>query len=79
MFHEVWIIREIMVLTMFKHKDAVILQQVVLKDEAGDGGQFLQGVGGIGKDEVKLLLARLDESERIATQGRNPSGVLQFL
>ena len=68
MFHEVRIIGEVLVLAVLKYKDAAFLQQPFLKDEAGDGGQFLECIGRIGKDEVEALLARLDEAEGVATQ-----------
>ena len=58
-----------MILPMLKHEDAIALQQTFFKDEAGNRRQFLQGVGGVGEDEVKLLFTRLDESEHIPTQG----------
>ena len=57
MFHEVRITREIVVLTMLEDEDAVFFQQSPFEDKAGDRGQFLQGIGGVGKDEVKLLFA----------------------
>ena len=57
---------EIVVLAMFEDKDAVGLEQFALNDEVGQGLNFLQGVGRIGKDEVELLMAGLDEAEHIA-------------
>ena len=57
MFHEVRITREIIVLTMLEDEDAVFFQQSPFEDKAGDRGQFLQGIGRVGKDEVKLLFA----------------------
>ena len=68
MFHEVRIIREVLVLAVLKHEDAVLFQQTSLEDEAGDSGQLLEGVWRIGKDEVEAMLAGLDEPEGIASQ-----------
>ena len=76
MFHEVRIIREIVVLAMLEDEDTIFFQQSPFEDETGDGGQFLQGIGRIGKDEVKLLLARLDISEHIAAEGYHRGTVL---
>lgn len=47
------------VLAVFEYEDAVGLQQSALKYQLGQGGQFGQGVGRIGKDEVELLMAAL--------------------
>ena len=71
MFHEMGIIGEVVVLAMFEDEDTTLLQQSFLEDEAGDGRQFLQGIGRIGKDKVKLLLATFDEAKHIASQGHN--------
>ena len=56
-----------MVLARFEHENAFRSKDVLLEYEVGYLGQFLEGVGGIGEDEVELLAARLDESEYIAT------------
>ena len=66
MFHEVWIVGEVMVLAMLEDEDAVVFQQSASEDEAGDSGQFLEGIGRIGEDEIILLLAGLDIAEDIA-------------
>ena len=52
---------------MFEHENAFRSKDVLLEYEVGYLGQFLQRIGRVGKDEVKLLAARLDESEYIAT------------
>ena len=71
MFHEVWIVGEVMVLAVLEDEDAVVFQQPAFEDEAGDGGQFLEGIGGIGEDEIILLLAGLDIAEGIAAETLN--------
>ena len=52
---------------MFEDEDAFGSKDVLLEYEVGYLGQFLECIGRVGKDEVKLLSARLDESEYIAT------------
>ena len=52
---------------MFEDEDAFGSKDVLLEYEVGYLWQFLQRVGRVGKDEIKLLAARLDESECIAT------------
>ena len=52
---------------MFEDEDAFGSKDVLLEYEVGNLGQFLEGVGGIGEDEVELLSARFDEAEYIAT------------
>ena len=52
---------------MFEDEDAFGSKDVLLEYEVGNLWQFLEGVGRVGKDEIKLLSARFDESEYIAT------------
>ena len=52
---------------MFEDEDAFRGKDVLLEYEVGNLWQFLEGVRRVGKDEIKLLAARLDESEYIAT------------
>ena len=52
---------------MFEDEDAFGSKDVLLEYEVGNLWQFLEGVGRVGKDEIKLLAARFDESEYIAT------------
>ena len=66
MLHEMWIVREVIILAVLKDKDPVVLQQSFLKDEAGDRWQFFQGIGRIGEDKVKLLFAGFDVAEHVA-------------
>ena len=70
MLHEVRMSGEVVVLAVLKHEDAVVCQQVVVEDELRNGGQLLEGIGRVGKDEVKLLFAALDEAESVATKGQ---------
>ena len=37
MFHEVWIVGEVVILAMFENEDTIVFQQLALEDEAGDG------------------------------------------
>ena len=57
-----------MVFAVFKDEDAFFLKQIFLKDQVGYCRQFLQGVGRVGKDKVKLLFARFDKPEDIASE-----------
>ena len=78
MFHEMGIIREIIVLPMFEDQYAIILEQSFLKDKAGDLWQFFQSVRGIGKDEIEPLLTRFDEAEHVTAKGHTDIGA-EFL
>ena len=60
------VLGEIVVLAMFENKDAVGFEQSALEDEIGQRGEFLEGIGRVGKDEVELLFAGLDETEDVA-------------
>ena len=60
-----------MVFAMLEDEDTVVFQHSLLKDEAGNRGQFLQGVWGIGEDEIILLLARFDIAEYITPETLN--------
>ena len=59
--------REVVVFAVLKDEDAALFQQCFLEDEVRDCGQLLQRIGRVGKDEVVLLPAGLDEAENIAT------------
>ena len=48
---------EVVVLAMFEDEDAFRGKDVLLEYEVGNLGQFLQRVGRVGKDKVKLLSA----------------------
>lgn len=61
-----------MVLPMLKHEDTILFQQPLLKDQRGNRRELFQRIRWIGKDEIKLLLAGLDESEGITAKGEHP-------
>ena len=48
---------EVVVLAVLEDEDAFGGEDVLLEDEVGYLRQFLQGVGRVGEDEVKLLSA----------------------
>ena len=75
MLDEVRVAGEVVVLAMFEHEDTIGLQQSLLKDKTGNLGEFFQGIGRIGKDKVKLLLARLNETEHVATKWNAGLGI----
>ena len=60
------VLGEIVVLTVFENKEPVGLEQSTLDNQVGQRGQLLQSVGRVGKDEVELLFAGLDETECVA-------------
>ena len=68
-----------MLLAMLEDEDAIVFQKSLLKDETGNRGKFFQGVRGIGKDEIKLLLTGFDESEHVTTNWQNLRRISEFL
>ena len=68
---EVGVLGEIVIFSVFQDEEAVGLEQATIDDEVGQRRQFLEGVGRIGKDEVELLFAGLDETEDIAADGNH--------
>ena len=58
-----------MVLTVFEDKHTTFLQESLLKDQIRYCRQFLEGIGRIGEDEVKLVFARLYKTEHITAEG----------
>ena len=60
-----------MVFAVLKDEDAVVLQQLTFEDKVGEGRQFFQCVRRVCKDEVELLLARLDKAEHVAAKGQH--------
>ena len=58
-----------MILAVLKDEDAFWFEESLLKNQVGYRRQFFQGIGRIGKDKVKLLLARLHKAKDITAQG----------
>ena len=71
MLHKVGVAGEVVVFAMFEDEDTLGLEQAFLEDETWNLGQLFQGIGRIGKDEIELLFARLDEAEDIASDTLN--------
>lgn len=67
MLHKTGMRGEFMVLAVFKDKHATWSHDVLLHNEVGNRWQFLQRIGWICKDKVKLLSATLQETEHITT------------
>ena len=67
MLQEPWMLGKIIILAMFENEDSIFVQQVAIQYEVWNLRKFLQRVWRIGKDEIKLLLAGLQEAEHIAT------------
>ena len=78
MFYKMGTAAEVVVFTMFEDKDAAFLEQTLLKDKVWYCRQFLQSVGWVGKDEVKLLLAAFDETEGITSYRYTDTGIQLF-
>ena len=79
MLHKMGIGGEIVLLAVLEDEDAVVFQKSLLKDETGNRGKLFQGVWGIGKDEIKLLLTGFDEAEHITTDRQDLRRVSEFL
>ena len=69
MLQEVGVLGEVVVLAVFQTEDAVGQEQLALENEVGQGGDLLQGVGWVGKNEVELLVAGFEKAEHVATNG----------
>ena len=67
MLHKPGMNGKIIILAMLEDEYTIGCQYVLSENHVGNLWKFLQRVGGIGKDEIKLLSARFDESEYIAT------------
>ena len=64
MLHEVGVLGEVVLLAVLEDEDTVVLQErQSLVRYLGKGGE---GVWRVGKDEVELLAARLEEAEDVA-------------
>lgn len=63
-FFEMWMGGEIVLLPVFENQDAVLFQQ--RKSEVGKFFESVEGVGGIGEDEVEASACRNDEAKYIA-------------
>lgn len=77
MLQEIGMAGEIIVLAMLQDEDAAFLQQIARHDDIGDFFQIWQGIGRVGKDEVKLLIAPSQIAKHIATN-RHTRLILQF-
>ena len=67
MLHKPGMNGKIIIFAMLEDEYTIGCQYVLSENHVGNLWQFLEGVGRVGKDEIKLLSARLDESEYIAT------------
>ena len=79
MLHEMQMLGEIIVFAVFKDKNAIFLQQLLFKNQVRNLWQLLQGVRRISKDEVKLLVATLDETEHITSNALNTLSCVQLI
>lgn len=67
MLHKPGMNGKIIIFAMLEDKYTIGCQYVLSENHIGNLWQFLEGVGRVGKDEIKLLSARFDESEHITT------------
>ena len=79
MLHKMGIGGEVVLLAMLEDEDAIVFQEPLLKDETGNRGKLFQGVRGIGKDKIKLLLTGFDEAEHVTTNWQNLRRISEFL
>ena len=66
--NDVGMVFERMVFAMFKDEDAFGLQQLPIEDEVGQRREFLQRIGRVGKDDVKLLFTLLDIAKDVGKE-----------
>ena len=67
MFKEARVRREIVLVTMFKHKHTIFSKNTAFKHHVRNLRQLFQGVRRVGEDEIKLLTAALYKLEHITT------------
>lgn len=77
-FYESGHILKAVVLAVLKYKYAVGFKHASLKYKSGQGRQFGQGIGRVGKDEVELLVAAFYKAEHIASQRNTFVGAKLF-
>ena len=71
MLLKIFIRGKIVLLSMFKNKYPIRFEHVAIQDQRRYLGQLFKRIGRIGKDEIKLLSARFEETEHIATNHRH--------
>ena len=73
MLYEARMLREVILLTMLKDKDATLIQQTTIwiiripQNQVRNLWQIRQCVWWVGKDKVELPLATLQETEHVTT------------
>ena len=65
-FHEVFVRREIILLAVLEDKNAILVEQLMLKYEVWERWQLFQRVRRVGKNEIERLVAGFHETEDIA-------------
>ena len=70
MLDEARMMGKVLLRSVLKDKESVLLEQALRKDDVGQFGQLRQGVGRIGKDEVELLAALRHELKGITAYGQ---------
>ena len=64
-FEKVGACGEVVVFPVFQHDERVVRNESAVHNALGEFAQLRQGVGRVGKDEVKGFLAALDEAQRV--------------
>lgn len=65
-FHEVFVRGEIILLAVLEDKNAILVEQLMLKYEVWERWQLFQRVRRVGKNEIERLVAGFHETEDIA-------------
>ena len=67
MFHESRMLGEVVVFAMLEDEDAILVKQAAIQYQVWYLWQFFQCVRRVGKDEVKLLFASLQEAKYVSS------------
>lgn len=75
---ETGVLSKAVVLAVLEDEHTIFGQHTSSKDEVGEFGKACEGIGRVGKDEVEGVVALLDVTEHIGSQG-NPILLLELL
>ena len=65
-FHEVFVLGEIVLLAVLEDENAILVEQLMLEYEVWERWQLFQRIRRVGKNEVERLVAGFHETEDIA-------------
>ena len=69
MLNKAGMLAEVVVLAMLEDQETALAQKITLQNHIGKFGDFLQYIGRVCKNEIKLLPALADVLEHIAFNG----------